>query len=301
MVSWFLIIILAYLFFSFASFGDKLVLQRSKNPKLYVFYVGSLSLLALILVPFADFSLPDSTSLFWIILASLVFISGLYALYSAVEKFEVSRVVPIVGALQPIFILFLSWAFFGFSIMGTGNFLAFFILLAAGAIIAFEKKFELTKSLLSLSLSSSFLIASSFIFLKMVFIGQPFLNGIIWVGIFNFLFALTFLLDPNFKKELFTQKSALNKKTVLLVVLTQSAGGLAGILQNLAIYLAPVSSLAIINALRGVQYVFLFLITLIFSYLFPKILKEEVSIRTIIQKSISIFLIAVGLAILVLK
>src|SRR3989344_3966870 len=102
MFSWLFIIILAYFFFSIASLGDKLVLNRAKNPKLYVFYVGILGLLALFLIPFTEFAIPDPQSFLWIILTSLTFIIGLYLLYVAIAKFEVSRVVAIVGSIQPI-------------------------------------------------------------------------------------------------------------------------------------------------------------------------------------------------------
>ncbi len=300
MISWLLIIILAYLFFSLASFGDKLVLNNSQNPKLYVFYVGLLNLLVILLIPFVEFSLPSAKSFLWIILTSFVFIMGLYTLYSAIEKFEVSRVVPIMGATQPIFVLFLSWFFWGYLTIKWNIFLAFLILLLGGIVISFEKKPEFTKNLLKLSLLASFLTALGFIFIKMVFSSQTFFNGIIWLGIFNFLFGLIFIYDKSVRQEIFTKKSIFDKKTASLIILTQSAGGMAGILQNFAIYLAPASNLAIMNALRGIQYIFLFAITLIFSYFYPKILKEEISKRIIIQKSIAIILIIFGLVILVL-
>lgn len=297
-MSWLLVIILAYLSFSLASLGDKLVLNRAKNPKLYAFYVGFLSLLVLSAVPFVGIRFPDVASFLWIFLSSGSFIFGLYVLYNAVEKFEVSRVVPIVGALQPIFILFLSFMLLEFGMITASNMLAFAVLLLAGIIISFEKKLKVTKKLLELSLFASLLIALSFVFIKLVFLHQSFFHGIIWIGIFNFLFALVFLFDAGVRSEIFVKKSAFDKKTLLLVIITQSAGGLAGLLQNFAIFLAPVSNLAILNALRGIQYMFLFVITLFFSFFYPKILKEEISRKIIIQKSVVIIMIVFGLAIL---
>src|SRR3989344_793839 len=270
MFSWLFIIILAYFFFSIASLGDKLVLNRAQNPKLYVFYVGVLGLFVLFLIPFVGFSILDRISFLWVFLASLFLISSLYFLYSAVEKFDVSRVVPIFGSVQPAFILFLSWFFFRAGVIGFNNILAFTFLLLGSIMISFEKKPEFTKNLLSLSLFASFLMALSFIFLKVVFLSQPFFQSIIWMGIFNFLIVLFFLFDAKFRKEVFiNNKPAFDKKTMYLVLGTQSAGGLGGILQNFAIFLAPVSGLAIINAMKGIQYVFLFVITLLFSKFLP--------------------------------
>lgn len=300
-MTWLLIIILAYLLFGFSSLGDKLVLNRSKSPRVYTFYVGVLSLVVLLLAPFVGLSIPRATSFLWVIFTSFVIIAGLYILYSTVSKFEVSRVVPIVGALQPLFILLLTWIFFGSLIAKGGDLLAFLILFIASIIISVERKIEVTKNLLKLSLLSSFLMSLSFVMIKMVFLNIDFFQGIIWIGIFNFLFVLIFLFNKSFRKEIFTKESAFDKKTLSLVVLTQGAGGLASILQNFAIFLAPASSLAIINALRGVQYAFLFVITLIFSLFYPKILKEEISKKVVIQKVIAILLILVGLAVLVLN
>jgi len=108
MIYWLLIIILANLFFALASLGDKLILSGRPNPKSYTFYVGILSLLAVLLIPFANFSLPDSFGFIWITLGSLIYILGLYSLYSALERFEVSKVVATVGAVQPVFVFILT-------------------------------------------------------------------------------------------------------------------------------------------------------------------------------------------------
>ncbi|OGZ65423.1 MAG: hypothetical protein A3C50_03730 [Candidatus Staskawiczbacteria bacterium RIFCSPHIGHO2_02_FULL_43_16] len=300
MLLWLVIVIASYLLFGLSSFGDKLVLNRSPNPKLYTFYVGVLSSLAIILIPFAGFHIPDVVSFFWIFLTSLVSVAGLYMLYSAVAKFDVSRVVPIVGAVQPILVLFLGWFFWGVRAITFNNILAFSILLLASIIISFEKKLAPNKQLLTFSLVTALLVALSLVFIKMVFLRQTFLQGTIWIGICNLLLVLTFLFIPGFKKEAFGKQSAPGKKTLLLVLFTQLVGGLAAFSQTFAISLVPVSSLAIINALRGIQYVFIFLVTLFFSSFFPNILKERISRKIVIQKSIAILLIIFGLVILVL-
>jgi succinate-acetate transporter protein len=91
-----------------------------------------------------------------------------------------------------------------------------------------------------------------------------------------------------------------NKKTQVAFLFAQASGGLGNFLQSFAIFLAPVAFLATINSLRGIQYVFLFMMTLFITLLFPKILKEKISRRIVFQKIISIIIIGVGLAILVI-
>ena len=70
--------------------------------------------------------------------------------------------------------------------------------------------------------------------------------------------------------------------------------------QNWAIFLAPLAFLAIINALQGVQYVFLLIFAVLLSLKFPQILKEEISREIIFQKVVAILLIGGGLVILAL-
>lgn len=300
MLMWLIVIILAYLFFSLSNFGDKLILSGPPKPKSYTFYVAAINILAIIFIPFTEFGLPEQKVIFWIIAEAAVFIIGLYAMFSALEEFDVSRVVATIGATQPIFIFILTWLFWGQQLTGRADILAFILLLLGGYIISFEKKAKTTGSYLKITLLASFLFSLDYIFSKIVFLNQPFLQGFIWMRIFIFLFAMLFLIRKDNRKEIFEKQNIFNKKTGAIFVCAQLSGGAANIFQSFAIFLAPVVFLPILNSLRGVQYVFLFLITLFFSIFFPKILKEKISKRIIIQKIISIILIATGLAILVI-
>ena len=69
-------------------------------------------------------------------------------------------------------------------------------------------------------------------------------------------------------------------------------------LQNWAIALVPLASLAFLNAMEGVRYVFLLLFAVLISLMFPKILKERISPKILLQKIIAVLLIAAGLVIL---
>lgn len=301
MMIWLPVILLAYFFFSWSSFGDKLVLSRHLKPATYLFYVGFFSLLVLPLIFFTDFHIPAANVLFLVFLASASFMAGLFFLYSAVEKFEVSRVTPIVGSFQPLAVLFLSWIFWQSQTLKTSHVIAFFILLVATFVISWEKKISLTKNLVIFSLAASLLMALNIVLMKMVFSHLSFLHSLVWVGISNFLVAILFNLKSNLVRDLFGgKKHSTIKSNIMLVLATQSAGGVAGLLQSAAIFLAPASSLAIINSLRGVQYVFLFLITLFFSFFSPGVLKEDFSKSVIFQKLFAIILVFISLFLLFL-
>ena len=113
MILWLLVIILSCFFFSLAYLGDKLILSGPPKASSYTFFVGALSALIVLLIPFVKFGFPDMRSLLWIVLTSIVYVIGLYTMFDALEKFDVSKVMTTIGATQPVFIFVLAWIFWG--------------------------------------------------------------------------------------------------------------------------------------------------------------------------------------------
>ena len=302
MISWLLVIVLAYLFFGLASLGDKLVLsgtaQRAPRPASYTFYVGVFSIFVIVLIPFTKFGWPNNTSLMWIILDASVHTIGIYTMFVALRKFDVSKVMTTIGATQPIFIFVLTWIFWGPQTLPAIDIVAFVILFLASILISLEKNAKNTGDYLKITIFSSLMFSCDYIFSKFVFLNQPFLEGIIWIRLAVLALALLFLLSKKARAEIFAKQVVLDRKTQLTFVATQTAGGVANLLQSFAIFLAPIAFLPIVNSLRGIQYVFLFIMTIILSYFLPKILKERITKRIIFQKVFAIVLIAIGLAML---
>lgn len=307
MLSWLFVITLAYFFFSLSYLGDKLVLSgnalsagRQAKAGIFTLYVGLLSLPVVFLIPFANLYFPKSEIMFWIIMDAAAQLLGMYIMFRALRKFEVSRVMTTIGATQPILIFALTWIFFGPQVIATANIMAFLLLLLGSILISFEKKEGIAKGYLAAVLLSSFLFSLDYVFQKFIFLNQTFLQGLVWTRIFIFVFSLLFLFSIKVRKDIFAKRRVINKKTFTIFISSQTAGGLANFLQSFAIFLAPTAFLPIVNSLRGMQYVFLFLMVLFLSAFFPKILKEGLSKKVITQKIISIILIVAGLAILVM-
>ena len=182
--------------------------------------------------------------------------------------------------------------------MRATDILAFIILLAGSSIISFEKNIKISGDYLRIILFSAFMFSLDYIFSKMVFLNQPFWQGLIWMRIFSFILVLSFLFRAGFRKEIFKKQNLLNKKTGIIFFGGQASGGAANVLQSFSIFLAPMVFLPVINSLRGIQYIFIFFMTLFLSFFYPKILKEKISTSLIIKKIISIILIVLGLAVL---
>lgn len=297
---WLIAIILSYLSFALASLGDKIVLSGPSKPKSYTFFVGILSLFSVFIIPFVEFGFPSGIGLAFIVLEAIVYVAGLYAMFYALENFDVSKVMPTIGATQPVIIAILSVFFWGYQKLEGNEILAFIILLTGSVLISIDKNPKITKKSLEISLIASFLFSLDFIYSKFVFTEMSFWQGFIWMRIFSFIFVLIFLFDKGFRKEMEEENSGFNKKTGIVFIVAQIFGGLANILQSWAIFLVPVSYLAIMNSMKGIQYVFLFVLVVLISSFLPKVLKEEINKKIIIQKIVSILLIGLGLAILVL-
>ena len=296
---WLITIIFSYLFFALASLGDKIILSGPAKPKSYTFYVGLLSILVVFIIPFVEFGWPSNIGLTYIILEAIVYVLGLYAMFYALERFDVSKVMPTIGASQPVIIALLSILFWGRLDVGVKEIIAFIILLVGSVLISIDKNPKITRKSLEISLITAVLFSLDFIFSKLIYTEMPFWQGFIWMRIFSFLFVMIFIFDRGFRKEFKDGKNNPDKKTGTLFIFTQGAGGLANVLQSLAISLVPISYLAIMNSMKGIQYVFLFIMVALVSYFLPKVLKEETSKRIIIQKIVSILIIGLGLAILV--
>lgn len=296
---WLIVAISSYFLLAIVALIDKYLLTGPPNPKSYSFYVGTLGILALILIPFVGFSLPDLFQIFLSLLAGVFFILALFGLYQALENFEASRIVPAISGLLPLFTFGLVFLFSARKeTLSFLELLAFLLLISGSILISWEKRKVFSLASLKISTLTAFLFAISLLLAKFVYLAQPFWTGFILMRIGGFLAGLGFIFTPEVKKEIFEKKFTFQKKTGILFLFNQALGAGAFVLQNWAVALVPLGFLAFVNALEGTKYVFLLFLTILLSFKFPKILKEEVSKKIIFQKIIAILLITSGLALL---
>ncbi len=307
-MSWLAIAILSYLILAVVFLFDKYLLSKSiPNPRIYAFYVGLLGGIVFIIAFFIDFYVPDLISLLFAISAGFFFIIGLLWFYKALKSFEASRVVPVVGGLTPLFAWVLMYIFSrGKEGLEGYDLVALFLLVIGSILINYkEEKFN-DKSYQSLVYSAfaAFLLGLCFTLTKYAYLEQTFWNSFIWIrvgGVISSLLLLLIFVDV--RKEVFFKRKKVeyqSKKTAIIFISNQILGGGAAILQNFAIFLAPAAYISLVTALQGSQYFFLFILTLILSIKFPKIIKEEISKKIIIQKISAIFLISGGVLILLI-
>ena len=308
---WIIVAVIAYFLFAVAALGDKYLLSGPlPSPKTYAFYVGVLGGgAAVLLFVFGFVAIPETPILLLGLLAGIMRTLFLFALFRALQLFEASRIIPALGGILPIFLLLFVFFFAGdTTIFLPKNFLAFLLLVAGAVGISFVRDRRVTLQSIALAALAAFLGALSFFFSKFIYDAQPFLSGLAWLLAGAFLMSLVFLAFGEVRKEvsrIFQSHKkptpSSSKKFPLWIFLgNQAAGTSAALLQNFAIALVPLGLLSFVSAIGGVQYLFLFVFAVFLSRRFPSVLKEEVSRSVILQKVISILLIAIGLALLAL-
>lgn len=294
-MSWLIVIILSYFLFAVVSLVDRYLLIGPPNPKIYTFYVGVLGILALLLVPFVGFSVPGVYEIIFCLLVGAVYVFALFFLFSGLEQFEASRIIPGIGGFLPIFTLLLIYFFSeGRTVLNPLEILAFFFLVLGSVTISWQSSTKISFKSLGFSALIGLFLSLNFVLAKYVYLILPFWTGFIWIRVGTFLTSIFFLFTKQVRKELFSGVSAFSKKTGAFFLFNQAIGASAFILQNWAIALAGLVYLSVINALQGIQYVFLFFLTLLF-------LKEGLSKKVILQKITAILFIGIGLIILALK
>jgi drug/metabolite transporter (DMT)-like permease len=299
---WLIITVISYFINAIVALVDKSLLVSSiPNPRVYAFYLGVLSAAILLLAPFIGFSIqvPYETIIFGI-LSGVTFTYGLYWFYKALGRFETARVVPAIGGLTPLFTFFIIYIFSrGQETFPISTIIAFSLLIFGSVLIVWEKGKFVNLESFKVSLVSAFFLSLSFVFSKYVYNVLPIWQGLMWKGIGCFLIAAVFfVIFPDIKKEVFKKQGKFSSKTAVIFFSNQGMGAVSGFLQNWAIALAPMIYISFINALQGVQYVFLLIVSVILCRKFPNFLKEESFGNSVFVKVFAVLLIIAGLGLL---
>lgn len=315
---WLYIAITSYFINAGVYVADKFLLSKKIHSSItYAFFVGIWSIFNLALLPL-DFWVPSGRELALDLLAGALFLMTLVFWYKALHQSEATRVVPIVGALIPVFSYLFSYIFLG-EVLGERELLAFVVLIIGGILISIKHtrfyfvhevgdkiknvfgdllgsvkaRYRPTQRLILNSVISAVFFAVYYVLIKYIYLNQPFIGGFVWSRLGSFLAAMFIILIPSWRKLIKKQKKEQGtQKNIVFFIGIRLLAALAFIMLNWSISLGNV---ALINALQGTQYAFLFLIILFLSSKHPKILKEEMGGGVLIQKVLGVILVVVGL------
>jgi uncharacterized membrane protein len=293
---------------------DKIVVSNKvKNPLVVSFWVSlfgipsaTILLVGLLPVPFADqfrFVMPSLEALALITVAGILLQLSLMVNYVALSRGEATRVVATIGAGTPVFALVFAYALLNERLAPLSY--GAFGLLLAGAVVMQVRRGRWVSWPLALALLSAAIGALQSVVVKLVYQDNQFISSFALLGLGNVVYcAALLLLVPSVRQNLGRALPKPGKKTVVkrvassggfLILFNSGFGSLGVIVLNWALSLGPVS---LVNAMRGLQYAGLFVIALLLSRVYPKLLKEEMSAQSMRQKVAGIVLIGVGLALL---
>lgn len=282
---------------------DKFILTKTvSKPVIFVFYSTIFILGFFLLLPLGFIRMPAAGIDYLIFITSgASFFFGLWAMYSAIAKSEVSRVGPLIGAAAPFFILFLSRIFLDEKL--TPQHLVGAAFLIVGSLfISFEKKDNLGiwRNGLGWAVMSGFFFAISHVAAKHSFDTYGFLDGFVLTKLPIGILGACLLFNSDVRAIFFKKPNSIpdkvSKKKQLFWVMAGVGLGILGTV--LLQYAMALGSVTLVNSMAGVQYVFLMIFVALISKFFPNILKETFTKKQIVYKMMSVFVVGLGLVFL---
>lgn len=310
MAVWLLIVVVAQFLNAVVAVVDKYIVSSPviARPSLYAFYVSILSASAVLVflfsgipIPIEGISIPNFENvavppvmvLGISLLAGLALFGALTGLFSALKRADASDVIPVTGAASAVSALVLSYLFLDASL--TQGFAWGFVLLVAGTLILSNYRFWYKT--LWFSLGSGFLFGAHFVCLKLLFIETNFDDAFFWSRVGIVAIALLFLLLPKLRRQCVAKTKEAGKKIWFLIIGNKVLAGLASIMLLKAIELGDVS---IVQALGGLQFVYLLGFTIFFGRELPQLCGEKCTRKQLVQKTVAVAVILAGFALLFL-
>lgn len=300
-MTWISFAILGYFCNAISQLLDKVILTEKHipQPAVYAFYVSLFSLFSLAFAPFG-FSWIPAFYLALFLLSGVAFIIGLLFFYYAVKAGNVARVAPLVGLTTSLTVILAGGLFpsiFGEVIFTTTLLFALSLLILGGILIAYDLPFRKGDRFPASGILAGILLGLSLLLLKYGYTEIDFVNGLVWSRLGMVLAGLTFLLVPVYRRQILVHhepakmKSAQNVTTLGLFVVNKTCAGVASFL---ILYATSLGSVSFVQALNGLQYVFLLILAIPLSIRLPHIFGEHLGFWDWAQKGLALILIGAG-------
>ncbi len=303
MMTWLLLAIGGHIANAAAFLVDKMLLSQAfKRSATYAVLMGGLSTIVIVASPWVS-AWPDRSLFPYVLAFGGCFVFALWAFFEAMRREEASRVVPIVGALVPLFTLLGESLFLG-GVLSSRELIGFLFLVLSTILFTrgSHKRSSVSWKVIGFSALAAFLFASASLNGKFAFDHAPFVGVLILSRLCGFVTALLIALiaDTATRTEIrnvfFPAKKKTKKQFSLGTKASAIIGQLLGGAGFICVHLAMIQgSAAIVNALQAVQYGILVLLAWIGGSHLRKILNEETSSKTLLQKGIGILAVATGL------
>jgi len=300
---WFLIATLGYALLAVVFILDKLIVSKSiSKPVVYTFYSTIFMFGALFALPIIDFGILSGVDWLWAVFSGVSFGFGLWTIYIALKKGETTHISPFNGAMVTIF-TYLAASFFLSETLDNIKLVGIVILVFSSLLLSFEKskKHSGFHSGFVWAIISGLFFAISHVSAKYLYDLYPFWTAFIWTRAFTGIVGLITLLFPavwrSFKPKREESKTYARRHTMSIVIADKVLGVISVICLQYAI---AISSVTLVNALVGMQYVLMFVLVYLLTKFLPKIFKEYFTKREFLVEVVAIVLVTLGLVLFVL-
>ena len=309
-MSWMLLAVAAQFLNAIVAIIDKHIVSDEKTfpkPFVYAFYTCLISGIWIIVyfigyLPFVPDSLqvpslsnvirPTLEVVALSFLSAYTFFSALVSMFSALKDHDASDVIPVIGAVSALGSFGLGYFFLGTKL--APNFMLGIVLLAVGTFFVSRLRFPFTTALVALY--SGMFFALHYIAIKGLFNATSFDNGFFWSRIAFMFFALTLLMIPTYFHRVMEQTKSTGKSAKFLIFTNKV---LAGVSTILILKATDIGDVAVVQALGGLQFVFILLLGIFFSRKHAKVdVAEKYSRGDILQKAIFVAVITFGFLVL---
>ncbi len=292
-MSWIYFVILATFLWSITNVMDKyLVDKRVKSPLILLIFFRIASLIPIIiLIPILNIGVPSLDLFFLIFVSAILMILAIITYYKAVEVEEISVSIPLFQFI-PIFTLFIAFFTLGERLTGM-DYLGFLILILGGFVISIRRTSGLFRigRVFWFVMIASLLFSASYVITKFVLGYVNYWDTFMWIWIFGIFATLSMLFSGKIRSRFRHYYGKINKRDWTIISTNIIISIIASASYYFAVKLGPIS---LVQASENIQMIFVFLLALLFTRVYPYIMKEKFDIRSLIQKILGMILIIMG-------
>lgn len=198
-------------------------------------------------------------------LAAYTFFIALVSMYDALKRSDASNTMPVIGAVSALSSFGMSYLFLGTEI--SDNFIWGVVLLSVGTMLV-AQTLPRVDTIVQVFHSGLF-FALHYITMKGLFLETSFDDGFFWSRIGFVLFTLSLLLVPAYYTKIKEQTKGTTKRAGGIVLVAKVLAGIAAFMILKATDMGGVEGVAVVQALGGLQFVFILLIGLVFAHWLP--------------------------------
>lgn len=231
-----------------------------------IFFVGLIPGLNLVGVPsFENVETPSIQVVGMSFLAAYTFFIALVSMYNALKSADASNAVPIIGAVSAMSSFGMGYFFLDAKIHE--HFVLGIVLLAVGTLLVAQTLPK--KDVVLYVFHSGIFFALHYVTMKGLFLETNFDNGFFWSRVSFVIFTLSLLLVPVYFDKVKKQTETITKKTWFIVLMAKVLAGVAAFMLLKATDMGDASAVSVVQALDGLRFVFILLISIIFAHWLP--------------------------------